>query len=74
VTRVLGSSTFTISSDGTMKFAPFLAATCIALAFPTIDAAAAQFVVQNTNDDGAGSLRQAIVAANARMRTVRAPT
>src|SRR5437588_6108054 len=36
-----------------------------ALGLSAVDAATALFVVSNTNDDGAGSLRQAIVAANA---------
>jgi len=47
-----------------MKFPVLFVATWIALAFSRVDGATAQFVVRNTNDDGAGSLRQAIVDAN----------
>src|SRR5256885_14860994 len=47
-----------------MKFPALFVATWIGLAFSRVDGATAQFVVRNTSDDGAGSLRQAIVDAN----------
>jgi hypothetical protein len=49
----------------TMKFVAQFLIIWIGVAFSRVDAATAQFVVRNTNDDGAGSLRQAIVDANA---------
>ncbi|PYJ85927.1 MAG: hypothetical protein DME70_08825, partial [Verrucomicrobia bacterium] len=47
-----------------VKFPSLLVLFSIGLAFSRVNAATAQFVVRNTNDDGAASLRQAIVNAN----------
>ena len=46
-----------------------LLATSLALGFATLSAAAATFTVTNTNDSGAGSLRQAILDANGALGT-----
>lgn len=55
----------TISSRTSLRFHPFLfAVTLIAGVSLTTSAYAATFTVTNTNNDGAGSLRQAIVQAN----------
>ena len=49
----------------TKNFKHILAIVAVILAISTINAAAATFTVTNTNDSGAGSLRQAIIDANA---------